>query len=328
MTESPFEPPSGETSAEPFTPPYQGNQPEPAFPAQQAGWPQQPQPQQPQQSQQPYGPPVGFGAQPQQPGYWQQPVVPAAPAGAGSHRALMGVLGAVTLIAVFGIGLATGRATAPKAAAASPIAGAGDTPIATSGLGTAAAQAAASAGTAGASAVAGNIVSALIPLPAGGSALKVPDASANGAMNLDQFIKQVYTGSSSERGLLQARGFESAAARWMNTATGQEDYIYLVVFGSPDGAQSYALGAAEAHRDDPTHASDTKFNVPALTDGAGFENPALDSYGNADSHIYGSVGDVAILVESFTPAELNRAEVLALVDQQATRLSTYEQQAG
>lgn len=143
-------------------------------------------------------------------------------------------------------------------------------------------------------------------------------------MDLDQFMKVLFSSSPSERPLLQSRGFEGAASHWMTTSSGQEDCLYLVAFASAAGAQSYVLGQTEAHEDDPTHASDTKFSVPGLTDGVGFENAKLDSYGNADSWVLGSLGNVAVIVDSYTPANLARAEVLRLVGQQVARLSVAE----
>ena len=336
MTESPFEPPSGGSSAEPFTPPYPANPAEPEAPAQQSdqaqylqqaylqqAYPQQANPQQayPQQypaQQQPYGAAAGFQPPVQPLGYWQQPA-PAGPGANGrSRRTLVGVLGTVALIAAFGIGLATGRATAPKSASAAPIATSGDTAV---GQATAAAQ------TGGTPPTVGDLVSALIPLPSGASTLKVSYASPDGAMTLDQFMKQVYASSPGERTLLQARGFQSAATRWFNTASGQEDCVFLIAFGSPAGAQSYALGQTQAREKVPADASDTKFDVPGLTDGTGFEDPTLDAYGNVAGHIYGALGDVAILVDSFTPAKPDRAQVLELLNQQITRLSAYEQKS-
>ncbi len=318
MTESLFEPPSGGSSAEPFTPPYPANPAEPAFPAQQADQAQYLQqadlPQHP--GQQPYGPAAGFPPPVQPLGYWQQPTPPGPAANGRSRRTLVGVLGTVALIAAFGIGLATGRATAPKSSSAAPTATSGDTAVG---------QATVPAQTGGTPPTTGDLVSVLIPLPAGASALKVADASPDGAMTLDQFMQQLYSSSPSERALLQARGFQGAATRWFNTASGQEDCIFLIAFGSPAGAQSYALGQTQAREKVPADASDTKFAVPGLTDGAGFENLTLDSYGNTDGHVYGALGDVAILVDTFTPAKPDRAEVLQLLDQQIARLSAYEQ---
>jgi hypothetical protein len=306
MTESPFEPSSGQQPAAPFQPPYPAAAPSEAAPMDPGIQGIQARPANPAQSQ--YAPWYG-----QQPG----PETPGTPSG-GRSRAPLAVGGALALLAAFGIGLVTGRATAPKAAPAAAI---GNTPVATSNS-SAVAQSGASVGATGKSggSTGGRLTSLLIPLPAGGRLLPVSNAAPDGSMTLDQFLKELYPSSPSERTLLQARGFQTAAARCLDTSGGQEDCFYLIQFSAPDGAQSYALGLAQAHQDDPSHASDTKFAVPALTDGAGFENSTLDSYGNTDSDVYGADGEIALIVHSYTPAKLDRAGALALVDQQVARL--------
>lgn len=304
MTEPPFNPPpagrpSGDSFVLPSAPsaPYASPVPPaqqfPASPAQQV-----PVPSWPSQAYAQYGPGV------------MQPA-PASTPPVRSRRALVSVIGVVALVAAFGAGLATGRATSPKAAgvtgnssASSTTGGADDTT--------------------GSGKQIADLVDALMPLPAGARSLTVTGAGKNGSMDLDQYMQVLYPSSPTERPYLQARDFESAAARWMVTGTAQQDDFYLIEFATPDDAQSYALGAEQAHKGDPAHASDTEFSVSALTDGMGFENAKLDSYGNTDSYVYGAVGDIAIIVDCFTPAKLARAEMLTLIDQQAARLLTLE----
>lgn len=238
-----------------------------------------------------------------------------------------GVAGAVALIVAFGAGLAIGRVTAPKStAAAGSIAGSSGLSGTNAPTASQASTPVATSATAGASGTlpSADLVSALIPLPSGATALQVSGASADGSMTLDQFVQLLYSTSPGERSLLQARGFEGAATRWMNTAAGQEDCFYLIAFSGQDGAQSYALGLAKTHEDASGNAADTRFPVSVLTDGVGFETSSLDSYGNADSWVYGEVGNVAIIVHSFTPAKLDRAQMLGLLDQQVSRLASDE----
>lgn len=252
-----------------------------------------------------------------------EPSPAVAPSPAGRHRALTGVLGALALVATFGVGVATGRVTAPKAAAVS----AADSPARPGfASATAASQASTSASasaTAGGLLQAAGLASALIPLPAGAQPLTVTHASPDGSMNLDQFL-ELFSSTPSERPLLQARGFEGAASRWMTTASGQEDCIYLIAFESSASAQSYALFDEKAHADDSAHKADTRFAVPSLTDGVGYEDAALDSYGNTDSWVYGSLGNVVVMVNALTPAKPARAQMLTLLDEQAALVSAAE----
>lgn len=158
-------------------------------------------------------------------------------------------------------------------------------------------------------------------MPPGGQLRTAAHAGADGSMTLDEFLADLYPNSSTERASLEARGFVSAATRWFIAANRQEVSIYLVSFGSPSGAQSYALALAKARGADPSFASATRFAVPALTDGAGFETLTLDSYGNTESFVYGAVKDVTVIVHCFTPAKPDRSQLLSFVGRQAARLA-------
>lgn len=267
--------------------------------------------------------PAAPAAWPQQQGsmHWQQPQqwgspVPVAAAGSpGSRRrGLMIGAGVVALAAAFGAGLATGRATAKPAAAvaADPSSSAAILTIPVGGATSAASSAPVSGG---------SLISALLPVPSSATPRTASDASADGSMTLDQYLKLLYPTSTTERALLEARGFESAATRWFDTANGQEVSIYLVGFTANQGAQSYALALASAHV--AANPGQTEFSVPSLGEGEGFETAKLDSYGNTDSFVYGEVGNVAVLVHCYTPAKLDRADLLALVSQQAARLNGF-----
>lgn len=231
-----------------------------------------------------------------------------------AHRTRTAVVAVVALAVAFGAGLVAGRATAPKAATGpSAISSAVAATSAPSGSGSPAA---------GSTASLAALTTALIPVPSGGKARTAPGAGSDGSLTLDQYLKLLYPNSTDERSLLQARGFTGAATRWMNTASAQEISVYLVGFNSQDGAQSYALALISAHKD-AADADQTQFAVPAFTDGVGFETAALDSYGNTDSYVYGSIGKITVIVHCFTPAKLDRAALLALVDQQSTLLAAY-----
>lgn len=208
------------------------------------------------------------------------------------------VTGVIVLAVAFGIWFATGGTTSP-------------TPVA------------ATSPTTGATSPTAKLANALIPLPSGAKATTASGIGADGSLTLDQFLKSLYPTSTTERGLLQAHGFASAATRSMVTANGQEISIYLVEFGTLGDAHFYSLTHAAPLETDPKYASYTQFSVPGMTDSWGFENAALDSSGNTDSYIYGEVGNVAIIVDCFTPGKLDRTGLLTLVNQQAARLSGY-----
>jgi hypothetical protein len=171
---------------------------------------------------------------------------------------------------------------------------------------------------------AGDVASAMIPVPANGSAAEVTDASPDGSMTLDEFMNAMYPSSPNERSRLMSLGFERAAERCMYMPQGQQDCFYLVVFLARAGAQDYTLGLATAFGSDSANASDTQFSAPGLIDGVGFENPALDAYGNTYTVVFGTSENVAVVVEDYTPSKPARAEMLTLVAQQTARLTAAE----
>jgi hypothetical protein len=339
MTEPPVEPPPGEPTAEPYEEPTAEPYEEPfAEPSGGLSAPSD-------QAYRPYPSSGGDAGSPARPQYWGQYAAPAAmqagtagPPPARRRRVLTSTLGILALIVAFGVGIATGRATVPKTAAASPAAAAN--PVASvfpgASSGSAASQGPAPDGTQGPAPVgtrgtvtggmlpAKDLVSALVPLPPGAQSQKVTGAGSDGSMTLDQFVQGLFSSGSSEGSVLQARGFEGAAARWMRTSSAQQDDFYLIAFDSPAGAQSFALAQGRAYEDDPSKTSDTRFTVPGLMDGVGYETSTLDSYGNANCEIFGVVGNVTIIVNTFTPAKLMRSEVLTLVGQQVVRLAAAE----
>lgn len=214
------------------------------------------------------------------------------------RRTLIAVAGIVVLAVAFGIWLATGGAKTSKPVAAT-------------------------APTTGATSATAKLANALIPLPPGAKATTTPGAAADGSLTIDQFLKVLYPASTTERGFLQEHGFAAAATRSMVTANGQKISLYLVEFGTLGDAHYYSLTHAAPLETDPKYAKYAQFSVPGMTYSWGFENPALDSSGNADSYIYGEVGNVAIVVDCFTPAKPDRTDLLTLVSQQAARLSGY-----
>jgi hypothetical protein len=219
----------------------------------------------------------------------------------------LGIVGVVSLAAAFGAGMATGRATAPKATSS-----------------TAALSDASGASSSAKAATTQGLVSALIPIPSGGKKRTATGASADGSLDLDQFVTMLYPSASGESSILQTRGFTGAATRWMTTAAGQDVSVYLIGFSAADGAQSYALGLASAHEADTSNAGQTKFTLPLVTDGTGYENAKLDTYGNTSTDLYGAVGNVTIIVHFYNPGTLDRSAAIAMINDQATRLTSYE----
>lgn len=177
-------------------------------------------------------------------------------------------------------------------------------------------------GSSGSGILIGGPTSALLALPPGATARTATGASPDGSLTLDQFLKQLYPTSTTERAALQRRGFVAAATRWFQTATGDYAAIWLIQFQAVPGAESYGLALGSAHR--YNHHSDPTFTVPGLENGTGFEEAALDSDGNTRSFVYGSLGNVTVIVHFYAPASLDRAEMTTITNAQIARLKASE----
>jgi hypothetical protein len=168
-----------------------------------------------------------------------------------------------------------------------------------------------------------NLASTLLPPPHGVRARRPKPSEAGGVLSLDDYLALLYpTTSATERGLLTGRGFVMAATVWFTTADGKQIADYLIEFATSRGAQSYALELASTHRD--AYSGDQSFVVGGLTDGVGFEDAALDTYGHTRTNIYGAVGNVTLLFDFFVPAALDRAAALSYVNSQVARLASAE----
>ena len=247
--------------------------------------------------------------------YPPQPAPPVAPQ--RSNKRFWAFAGAGILAAgmVFGAGYAVGKNSAKPAAAAATPAAAGAT------AGTLAGANGSPGGV-----LTGSLTDALFPLPAGASARQPKQAGAGGALTLDDFVALLYpTTSASERDVLTARGFKSAATTWFTAADGKQVALFLAEFAAPSGAQSYALALTASHR--TTDPGDPSFSIGAMTDGVGFEEAKLDTLGNTRTFAYGAVGNVTLILHFYSPATLDRASTLFYVDGQAARLTGAESAA-
>ncbi|HEV2348052.1 MAG TPA: hypothetical protein VGS97_28455, partial [Actinocrinis sp.] len=58
--------------------------------------------------------------------------------------------------------------------------------------------------------------------------------------------------------------------------------------------------------------------------GTGFEEASLDSDGNTRSFVYGSLGNVTVILHFYAPASLDRAEMTTIADAQIAQLKASE----
>ena len=138
-------------------------------------------------------------------------------------------------------------------------------------------------------------------------------------MSLDQFLKKYFDTDSTERGRLVSRKFEVAAQSEWVTKAGIEVHDQVVQFGSPDGAQSYALGQESAYKTDGDWPQN--FAIPGLTLGYGFEDPTLDQDGNRLAVLMCQDGPFTVIEFFFTPAAFDRTSEIAVLQSQVDALS-------
>jgi len=140
-------------------------------------------------------------------------------------------------------------------------------------------------------------------------------------MGLDAFVDNFYESDAqaSEKSLYARRGFVSGAVEgWFNT-DGSQQSISIARF-------SNASGAADAFGDlsgsfDQYPAPSKEFTDSA--DGAvGYEDPTLDSMGNAFVAIAALVGDYMIDVHEFSPGTPDTTAAKALLLQQVEALKS------
>ncbi|HEX6931004.1 MAG TPA: hypothetical protein VF162_02590 [Streptosporangiaceae bacterium] len=165
--------------------------------------------------------------------------------------------------------------------------------------------------------VGAHLANELLPLPAGGKYLK--GRYRHQVDSLDQFVSTLYSSAPREKDRLIARCFQVAAQQGWVLPSGRIVAVYLVQFGTPADARSYALAAQSADIADPRNKLHDA--VKGVSDGILIEDPTPDKYGNTVSRLLGDKGNIAIIVHVFVPAHLPlRASATRLLLRQAARL--------
>jgi len=157
----------------------------------------------------------------------------------------------------------------------------------------------------------------LLPAPVGSQ--KPTGVNAAQELSLNAYVQQLYSDPAYETPRLRARCFQGAVHRWWATGSGQIVSIYLIQFGSPVDARSYALATEAADlkgAGNTIHAA-----VPGVLDGVQIGHPALDNYGNTLTRLIGDWSSVVILIHVYEPAHLDPpAKAVALLRNQAARI--------
>ena len=148
------------------------------------------------------------------------------------------------------------------------------------------------------------LIGKVIPAPAGAHMYDVDDSSA-GVMDVQQYVRHYFKGDPSELSRLRQEGFQVAASTDYVRSDGIEIATHLVQFTDATGAQDYFDVEKSAWAtDDRVTAT---FGVPATPDGVGYELSKADSLGNRRSVMYEHVGNVVVVVNVYTPHQIDQA---------------------
>ncbi len=154
--------------------------------------------------------------------------------------------------------------------------------------------------------------------PTGAKSFTIDNSTA-GVETLDQFVKNSFPDSPDEKGILQTRGFEVVAENNWRGTNGVSVNTQLIQFKDADGAVSHVVGQHGAYADDKTITA--TYALPGLTNGYGYERPALDKYGNRGAILSCAVGNIVIVMFIFTPGQLDRPSELADIQRQVAALT-------
>ncbi len=162
------------------------------------------------------------------------------------------------------------------------------------------------------------LLAKMLPVPADG--LPEPTGSSGDkVMNLDEFLKELFSGSPQEGGLLVQRRFQVAAERDWRNPDDSEVNIQLIQFGIDAGAQGYVLGQVGAFTLDPEVTA--KYEISGASYGSGFEKSAPDSAGLRRALLFAQDGPIAVVILVFTPGNLDRTAEITLLQQQVRALA-------
>jgi hypothetical protein len=173
-----------------------------------------------------------------------------------------------------------------------------------------------------ASAAGTQLLAQVIPLPAG--AHEWTDQS--GVLDLTGFVHGFFASDAwtEEMSRGQRRGFVTAARRAWRTTDGSQADVFLVQFGSANGAQSLYDGLSSGWKDDTSKGS--VFN-DAADQAVGRTISTLDKLGNARTSLMTVRGNTVVYLSYFTAATPDQTSAQALFHSQLDALG-HPAQAG
>ncbi len=123
-------------------------------------------------------------------------------------------------------------------------------------------------------------------------------------MDVQQYVRHYFKGDPSELGRLRQEGFQVAASTDYVRSDGIEIATHLVQFTDATGAQDYFDVEKSAWTSDDRVTA--TFEVPATPDAVGYELSKVDSLGNRRSVMYEHMGNVIVVVNVYTPHQIDQ----------------------
>jgi hypothetical protein len=156
----------------------------------------------------------------------------------------------------------------------------------------------------------------LLPVPAGST---ITGSAAQRVLTVRQYANMLYSGRPAEATELRSLCFQTAAHLMWREPSAMVVSIWLIQFGNPDQARSYARYTEQG--DLSAAANTSHFPVSGVADGIGIATPSVDKYGFTLTRALGDKGSAVILMHVFALGKVAPpAQVRALLRAQAARI--------
>jgi hypothetical protein len=156
----------------------------------------------------------------------------------------------------------------------------------------------------------------LLKRPAAATAVKI-DESSFGVQTPSEYVDDHYDDFAFELARMKARGLVTAALEAWRLPGSDEVFIQLLQFRSADGAQSYVLANGSGYADDAS----TTQTVRGVADAHAYAWDTADENGRQRVVILGRLGNVAVLVDTYTTGVAVPSNDVALFQRQYAALT-------
>ncbi|GAA1945287.1 hypothetical protein [Kitasatospora viridis] len=161
----------------------------------------------------------------------------------------------------------------------------------------------------------------LVAPPSGSDPWPVDDQNGPvGVLTLPQFMKRFGADDAKARITDEQvdRGFQYAVRENWTDANDEQADLQLIQFAGTAGAQSFLLDCQASVKAEVGSAD--VYDVPDSGGATAYIHPELDDQGNRWTEAYLAVGNIAVELDSYTPTNIDRDSLTALLQQEYTKL--------